>query len=169
MAIIVEDCVSGNPNANSYTTVENLRGYADLRGVDLTGMTDAECEVLLIKAMDYIEAKGDRFQGKKKNPEQPLQWPRLGVVVESMPVGSVSIPRELEYAQFALAVIAKDHDLQPNVLPNQRGAVVREKIEGAIEVEYDRQGRASYVPAFAKPESLLKPLYKHGGLALVRS
>ena len=169
MALIAEDGTGTNPNANSYSTVETLRNYAVARGVDLSGVPDADCEVMLIKAMDYIEAKRSRFQGKKTNPSQPLQWPREGVWVDNMLVGSDSIPRELEYAQLSLAMEAKDIDLQPNRLPTDKGAVIREKVEGAVEVVYANNGNVSSVSAFAKPEALLTPLYKRNGLTLVRS
>lgn len=169
MALIVEDGTGSNTAANSYQSVLQLREWAQLRGVDITALTDAECEVLLIKAMDYIEGKRSRFQGTKSNTDQPLQWPRQDVWMGSLPVGSDSIPRELRYAQLALAIEARDNDLQPNRLPSDKGAVIREKVEGAVEVAYDKQNRAGLVPVFAKADSLLKPLYKNNGVFLVRS
>jgi hypothetical protein len=168
MTIIVESGLGDNAAANSYGDVDSLRDYATLRGEDLTALSDAECEPLLIKAMDYIEAKRDRFKGDKANASQPLQWPRSDVWVDDSLLSSDSIPRELEYAQYALALIAKDHDLQPNILPDQQGAIIRERVEGVVEVEYSQNNQASFVPAFAKPEALLKPLYKNEGLRLIR-
>lgn len=167
--IIKEDGTGTNPHANSYSDVETLRHYAVARGVDLSALPDSDCEVLLMKAMDYIESKRSRFQGTKTHPNQPLQWPRQDVWVDNLRVGSDDIPRELEYAQLALAIEAQDNDLQPNRLPSDKGAVIREKVEGAIEVEYDKQNRASFVSAFAKGDSLLRPLYKNNGMFLVRS
>lgn len=169
MALTKEDGTGSNPNANSYSDAETLRNYAVARGVDLSALSDADCEVLLVKAMDYIEGKRSRFQGTKSNTDQPLQWPRQDVWVDNLLVGSDAIPRELEYAQLALAIESRDKDLQPNRLPSDKGAVIRERVEGAVEVEYDKQNRASFVPAFAKADSLLRPLYKNSGMFLVRS
>lgn len=172
MALIVEDGAGTDPDANSYSDVDSLRLYADARGEDLSEQSDEDCEVLMIKAMDFIEAKRDRFKGRKTRATQPLQWPRDDVYDVDHPGAKTPnnvIPRELEYAQFSLAIIAKDNDLMPNRFPDDKGSLVNEKIAGVIEKTYDKNNHASFVPAFAKPESLLQPLYKSQGLFLVRS
>ena len=80
MTLIVEDG-SIVENANSYVSVDDARTFASLRGVTLPA-SDAEVEVLLIKATDFIEAQRLRFQGSKVNQDQALQWPRTGVYVD---------------------------------------------------------------------------------------
>ena len=169
MALIKEDGTGTNSAANTYTDVEALRTYARLRGVDLGSLKDLECEVLLIKAMDFLESKRDKYQGRKTSVSQPLQWPRADVWLDSALLGSSEIPRELEYAQLALALEAKDHDLLKNRLPYDQGPVVKKKVEGAIEVEYANPGTVHNVSAFAKADALLAPLYKKNGLFLVRA
>lgn len=172
MALIIEDGTGSNPAANSYRSVADLRLYASLRGIDITALTDTECEVLLIKAMDYLEAQGKRYKGRKANIDQPLQWPRAdawGIVYDYALYSSTEIPRELEYAQLALAIEARDNDLQPNQLPSDKGPVTSETIEGAVSIAYANPGSRSRTPAFAKPEALLANLYKRNGLTLVRS
>ena len=73
--IIVEDgsVVAG---ANSYVTEAELTTYAADRGITLTAATD----VLLIKAMDYIESLS--FIGTKFSEGQSLQWPRSNVYID---------------------------------------------------------------------------------------
>lgn len=167
MALTIEDgtIVTG---ANSYQDVSDLRTYAALRGVDVTGQADADVEVLLIKAMDYIEAQRDRFQGIKVDADQGLQWPRSGVWVDGLSIAHTDIPRELKYAQLSLALEALNHDLQPNRLPEDKGRVVKEKV-GELEVVYEKDTTPNQVPAFAKGHALLSVLYKRNGLTLVRS
>ncbi|NYZ69113.1 hypothetical protein H0A36_24130 [Endozoicomonas sp. SM1973] len=167
--LVIEDGSGTNPNANSYASVETLRLFAKLRGIDLTELSDDECAVLLIKAMDYIEAKASKFQGEKTNPRQPLQWPRRGVRLDGLSVGEKEIPRNLEYGQLQLALEAREHDLMPNRLPGEKGAVIKERVEGAVEVAYANNGTPDKVPAFAKAEALLAQLYKKNGLFLVRA
>jgi len=167
MTLIVEDG-SNVANANSYVSIADARSYAELRGVTLPA-DDADVEVLLIKAMDYIEAQRDRYQGRKSYDTQALQFPRYDVYVDSLLVGSTTIPRELRYAQMALAIEAQSSDLMPSRLPSDKGPVTQESVEGAVSVSYANTGRLSSVPAFAKADALLTPLMKRNGLTVVRS
>lgn len=166
MTLIVEDG-SKVADANSYVTVAEARSYATLRGLTLP-VADAEVEALLVKAVDYIEAQRSRYQGDKTHTDQSLQFPRTGVYVDGLLVGSSSIPRELRYAQMALAVEAQNADLQPTRLPSDKGPVTQESVEGAVSVTYANPGRLNSVPAFAKADALLAPLMKRSGLTVVR-
>ncbi len=171
MAIVVETGTGTNPAANSYVSVTDLRDFASLRGIDITAKTDAQCEALLIRAMDYIEAQGYRFKGTRAQTAQPLQWPRAnawGIGFRNALFPSTEIPQELEYAQLQLALDAIDNDLQPNILPSDKGQVIREKID-VIEIAYENGGKRSRTPAFAKAEAHLASLYVNSGLKLVRS
>lgn len=166
MTLIVEDG-SKVADANSYVSVADARSYATLRGVTLP-VADAEVEVLLIKAADYIEAQRGRYQGDRTHSDQSLQFPRTGVYVDGLLVGSTSIPRELRYAQMALAVEAQTSDLMPTRLPTDKGPVTQESVEGAVSVSYANSGRLNSIPAFAKADALLAPLMKRNGLSVVR-
>jgi hypothetical protein len=166
MTITVEDgsIVSG---ANSYNSVADLDTYAGIRGVDLSSYDTAGKELLLLKAMDYIEAQRSRFQGYKVDEDQPLQWPRYDVWIDGWLKSHTSIPRELQYAQLNLALEAVSTDLMPTVLPTEKGPVESVKV-GSIEVAYSNSS-PRHLPAFAKAEALLAPLYKYNGMVLVRS
>lgn len=166
MTLIVEDG-SKVADANSYVTLADARSYATLRGETLPA-DDAELESLLIKAMDFIEAQRSRYQGDKTHSDQALQFPRTGVYLDSILVGSSTIPRELRYAQMALAVEAQTSDLMPSRLPSDKGPVTQESVEGAVSVSYANTGRLNSVPAFAKADALLAPLMKRNGLSVVR-
>lgn len=170
MALIIEDG-SIVADANSYQSVDDLRLHASLRGVSFGSATDATLETHLIKAIDYLEAQRNRYQGVKVSSAQSLQFPRSGVVVDGLTVGTTEIPRELKKAQMQLAIESfLGNDLQPTRLANATGSVLSEKIDGVGEVVYSdsARGRLS-VPAFAKANALLAVLFKRSGLELVRT
>lgn len=172
MALVKEDGTGSDPTANTYQEVSDLRAYATARGIDLTASDDAALEVLLTKAMDYLESLRDKFKGYIANEGQPLQWPRADVWDVAYPGALTpgdSIPSELEKAQLALALEARDVDLLPTRLPTDKGSVQKERVEGAVEVVYNNPATVQHVAAFAKADALLAPLLKRNGLFLVRS
>ena len=172
MALVIEDGSGSDQTANTYQDIDDLRLYAQLRGVDLTAESDEALEALLHQAMDYLESLRDRYKGRIANIDQPLQWPRSDVWDVAYPgvlAPNDSIPRELQKAQLALAVEARDNDLLPTRLPSDTGPVIKEKVEGAVEVAYANPGKVNHVAAFAKSDALLAPLLKRNGLTLVRS
>jgi hypothetical protein len=82
---------------------------------------------------------------------------------------SNEIPRELKFAQLSLAVESQaGNELMPNDLPTDKGAIVKERIEGAVEIAYANPASRSRTPAFAKADALLSSLLERGGLKLVR-
>lgn len=169
MAIIVETGSGTNPAANSYVSVANLQLFATMRGYTLPS-ADADCEPLLIKAMDYIESKRSAFQGVKVYTDQPLQFPRAYVYVDDCAVDSATIPPEVINAQCELAVAAYTITLQPTLQPSDVGAVTKKRVEGAVEVNYAASAGASFSrPQFTAAESWLKPLYRPMSGNLVRT
>lgn len=153
-------------NANSYVTLAEARAYSLSRGVTLSA-TDSAVEILLTKAMDYLEAQRDRYQGCKVSPDQTLQWPRAGVCLDGYDITITTIPAVLKSAQMQLAMDAVSYDLQPNRTPNSKGAIIKERIEGAVERDYAEP--VSLTPFYRKAESLLQPLYKAVGGLFVRA
>ena len=151
MAIIIEDgtIVAG---ANSYASEAELTAFAAERGATLTGAAD----VLLIKAMDYVESFRKAFQGSKVDAAQPLQWPRSGAYVDGYPIPTTEIPVDLKRAQMQAAIESDSTDLNPNT----GQAVKREKVD-VIEVEYE-SGGANQAPTFRKVDAYLEPLLSSG-------
>lgn len=137
--IIVEDgtIVSG---ANSYVSEAFLTAYAADRGVTLTGATD----VLIIKAMDYLENLPQPFQGYKNEELQPLQWPRTGVYIDGYDVDTDTIPSLLKQALCELCMGIDGGD---NPLQVVGRSIKRERVEG-IEFEYmDGTRDTAYIKA----------------------
>ena len=134
MAIIVESgtIVAG---ANSYVSEAELTSYATARGVTLTGTPES----LLIKAMDYVETQP--FIGTKLTRDQPLQWPRSGVVIDGWSYPPSEIPDELKTAQMTVALaIDEGNDPLAPVSP----AIKRKRVKAdTVESEYQDGAPAS--------------------------
>lgn len=174
MALTIEDG-TGKAGANSYVSVADARAYAALRGLSLPAAGapgDAAIEVLLIKACDFIEALRGEFQGAKTSKANPLQWPRTGVTVDGFELEDDEIPDILPQAQAQLACDCYARS-DATLMPTGDGReVVREKVEGAVEVQYAPLGETNPQPIFTAARALLAPLLlsaiSGGGLRTVR-
>jgi len=168
MTITVETGSGSNSAANSYASVATLQAYATARGFTLPG-TDVACEILLIKAMDYIEALRDRFQGYKSRQSQPLQWPRAFVWVDGYPIATTDIPAQLVHAQCELAIIAYTTDLMPTISPTDVGPAKRKRVEGAVDVEYFEAPGKRTQPLFVRAEALINAICRPVASRLIRA
>jgi hypothetical protein len=165
VALVVENG-TGLADANTYASVETLKAYAKARGESVPS-SSYECEQLLLKAMDYMT--GLDYVGDRQNRLQPLDWPRVNVVVDNFPYGTNELPRYLEQAQCALAIEAgKGLELLPSRAHDAPGRVVEDTV-GPITTIYENQGRVNQVPAIAKAEVLLRRILKRSGLMAIRS
>lgn len=168
MALILETGASV-AGADTYVTVQQLRAYAAKRGATLpaTGATgDAACEVLLTKAMDYLQAQEHRYMGERTHFNQPLAWPRFDVEINGYDLDPNSIPDELKSAQMVLAIEAQALDLLPTLDAGaQQGPTTKEKVD-VIEVEYAMPAVNRTVTWFAKADALLMKLCSRGGSTL---
>ena len=140
MTITVEDG-TGVADANSYITTAEGDEYALRYGVTVTG-SDPEKEVLIAKAMAYLETFRYRFTGVENDPgDQALSWPRTNAYLNgSIPIADDDIPSNLIAAQSELYLQAFNGvDFMPiSGLPGDASDaryVKREKI-GPIETEY---------------------------------
>lgn len=160
MALIVEDG-TGSSTAQSYVSEEEVRAYAEARGVTLPDGDEA-ISPMLISAVDYIEAQRARFQGTKTRPGiQALQWPRTGVTLDcSYLLPDDVIPVELKNAQMALALeVFAGNPL----MPSSNGRVVKREKVDVIEREFmtasDLGLDGLSTPSFPAVDALLAPLF----------
>ncbi len=155
MSLTIENG-TGVAGATSFATVAEARAFASARGVTLSAV-DADVEVLLVKAGDYLLGMENRFQGCRSTSTQRLPFPRYDVY---LPGGyallSNVIPDVLKEAQIQLAVEATATDLRPT---GEGREVIREKV-GPLETEYSASGASSIDPVFNKVSDLLLPLLK---------
>ena len=161
MSLTVEDG-SLPDGANSYVSVSDTRAFATARGIVLP-VADAAVEVLLTKALDYIEALRAEFQGNKLSAAQTLQWPRSGVTVDSFPVAIDAIPDVLPKAQAQLAC---DVSVLGTLTPISDGRVViEERVEGAVDIKFADHGDNNPQPQLTAARKLLAPLLMGGEAA----
>lgn len=128
MALVIEDG-SGVSGANSYITANEWDAWATARGISHSHSTTA-IEHFILRAMDYFETLN--FLGRKATDSQPLQWPRVEVVIDTYSIDSDEIPLEVKKAVYELVKLESDGDSK--LTPQDRQAE-KEKI-GEIEVTY---------------------------------
>jgi len=163
MTIIVEDG-SIVANANSYVAASALSAYACDRGISLT----VAPEILINKAMDYFESHSDRFKGERVSRDQPLSWPRTGVVLESWSWSSEEIPRQVISALLALCIEINSGE-DPNNPSIATLPTIREKVDGAVEVEYANPGSVLKVSKTQPSRTHINLLLKNSGLFAIRA
>lgn len=130
MTLIIEDG-TGNPDAESYASAEDLAMYAVKFGVTIPAEVPAQ-EALLRRAalaMDGMNWKGCRAKG-----DQALAWPRRGVNIDGENKPSDYIPARIQYGQMALAGEIHTDDIDP--IEKRKGAVTLERVDGAVTREY---------------------------------
>lgn len=181
--LVVEDG-TGLANASSYDTAANIRLFATARGITLaaTDQTgDDLVDQMIVKAMDYIEAKRDQFQGWRLNTTQALQFPRDGVLAEDRGYGDLfsprngyeniipgasyrqpaPLPQELKTALAALVIqVKKGIDVLPTQVNGQ--FVTFQKI-GPLERHFSEAIGIYTLPQMPFVEATLGPLLKRGG------
>lgn len=158
ITIIVEDG-SNVPDANSYDSVAGIRTYLTNRGITLPG-SDDEVAAMMIKGMDYIEAKACEFMGKITYPTQVLQWPRKCVEIDCQPFPENDIPKQLKgaLAQLVIALNA-GVDIMPNVSATD---YILEDTVGPITTKYSdlsQVGTGALQPTLPAVTALLTVLY----------
>lgn len=158
ITIIVEDG-SNVTDANSYDSVANVRQYATNRGVTLPVSEDAVA-AMIIKSMDYIEAKACEFMGTITYADQSLQWPRTDVEINCLAFPINAIPKQLTGAlsQLVMAIHA-GVDIMPNVSADD---YIIEDTVGPITTKYsDRAkiGVGDLQPTLPAVDALLSALY----------
>lgn len=136
MAFIVEDG-TGVANANSYIDVAWADTYFTDRGnTDWTDASTSAKQVALIRATDYIDVTYV-FIGIKASSEQGLEWPR-SYAIDIYGEELTGIPTILKKAVAETAVRALAGELIEDF--DSQGRIKRERVEGAVEVEYGGDG-----------------------------
>ncbi|PIF53515.1 hypothetical protein CLU80_6034 [Pseudomonas sp. 29] len=130
MTLIIEDGTS-KPDAESYASAEDLAMYAVKFGVVIPAEVPAQ-EALLRRAA--LAMDGMAWKGRKTNSEQALSWPRRGVELDYEIKPDNYLPARIQYGQMALAAEIHTDDVDP--IDQRQGAVIRERVEGAVDVEY---------------------------------
>jgi hypothetical protein len=128
--LIIEDG-AGVPDAESYASAAELVVYGGKFGVTLP-VEEAAQEALLRRAALVME--GMSWKGRKTSGDQALAWPRCGVKLDRAIQADKCLPVRIKYGQMALAAEIHADDMDP--IEQRKGAVTKEKVEGAVEREY---------------------------------
>ena len=130
MSLVIENgsIVAG---ADSFATAAELVTYAANFGRTIPADTAAQ-ESLLRRAALQMSAMN--WKGGLVSELQTLSWPRVDVYRENWLVPSNAIPAQIKAGQMALATEVYADDLAPPEL--KKGAVTKERVEGAVERQY---------------------------------
>lgn len=160
VTLIVEDG-EGLADAESYITVAAADARHTAFGNTAWTGTEAAKEAALRRATAYMrQVYRQRWQGRRINDDQALDWPRYDVRVDGYSVDTDTVPAEVANAcaDLALRTIA-GRDLYAD----QDRAVMREKV-GPLETEYDRTSpQAKRYPAI---DAMLAPYFMGGGVTV---
>ena len=139
--LIIEDgsIVAG---ADSLATAAELVTYAANFGRTIPA-TEVAQEALLRRA--YLQMIALPWKGVTVSINQTGPWPRYNVKVNRFVLPHTSIPAQIKAGQMALATEIYADDL---VDPETRtGAVTKERVEGAVEVQYGKASTFTSKPA----------------------
>lgn len=173
MPLVIVETGTGNPDANSYASEQQVRDYAALRGIVVPAAdgNNDPLSPLLILAMDYFLTM--TFYGEPVSHSQPLQFPRYGVPQPSgfcdyppttIPPALVKAQCQLVLEQVAGVQLSTTAQSTTQTGPN----VTREKVD-VIEVEYTNDPRFQMLDAYMpKVDALLVGLTRAAGFQLTR-
>lgn len=128
--LIIEDG-TGVAAAESYATAEELARYAVKFGATIPAEQVAQ-EALLCRAA--LAMDGMTWKGRKSSSEQALAWPRREICLDGENKPERYLPARIQYGQMALAAEIHADDIDP--IDKRKGAVTKEKVDGAVEREY---------------------------------
>lgn len=159
MPIVVETG-SGLPNADSYVSVAEADTYhlAFTSGTAWSSATTTDKERALRVATQFIDTRyGPRFQGRRVDLQQSLQWPRAWVTDnDGFDIASDVVPTKVRHATCELARRALSADL---VTDSKTGEIRRTLVEiGPIKKEVEYESGQSEQVLYTIVEDLLFPL-----------
>jgi hypothetical protein len=153
------------PNADSWVSEADYVAYAASLGYTVTG-TDAQRQALR-KAAIYIGSFEGRLKGSLVSREQNLCFPRSDVTIDGFEWASNEIPRQVKLAQMQFAIDIQVFGIDPYNPPQSDSvAVKREKVDGAVEVEYAVTDSVK-LSRYSSSRALLNSLLVNSGLTLV--
>lgn len=130
MTLIIEDG-TGKPDAESYASAEDLALYAVKFGTVIPAGV-LEQEALLRRAA--LAMDGKTWKGRKMSTEQALAWPRREVLLDHEIKPNNYLPARIQYGQMALAAEIHQDDIDP--VEMRKGAVLLDRVEGAVTRQY---------------------------------
>jgi hypothetical protein len=148
-----------------YGTETGFEAWLEANGYSLpSGAPDAV--VLLERGSAYVDGVyGGRFSGQPEGGyDQERQWPRAGAYAYGAAIPDDVVPDAVIKAAYAAAWQEATAPGSLSVSGSASSAVKREKVEGAVEVEYQTNSGAwtveSMLPVLSSIEGLLRPFLR---------
>ncbi len=115
MAFVVEDG-TGLSNSNAYISVADAdTHHADRGHTDWAAALDANKELAIVRATDYIDQRfGLKFVGDKGSSAQALEWPRIGAYDVDGYLFDPLPPQLLKAVSEYALISLRQGDLGPN-------------------------------------------------------
>ena len=126
-------------NANSYASLDTVTAYHQARGNSDWLHSSEDAEPAILRAMDYLESLpwiGKEYDGPVgATGHQPLQWPRVRVVVNGYTWGCDEVPPQVVKAlcEAALIELGNPGALAPEL---ERGGMVLSESVDVISTTY---------------------------------
>lgn len=146
----------------SFGTDEAFQNWLDEQGMEVPDAAPS-LAVLRRRGSDYINSTyGTRFSGVPTGGiAQADSWPRTGATAYGQEIGSDVVPAAVVQASYHAAYAEAVSPGSLSASGSAASAVKREKVEGAVEVEYQASSgefsAASLTPIFTAVEGLLAP------------
>jgi hypothetical protein len=132
MSLIIEDG-SIVDNANSLVTREDFILYA--ASIGTTIIDDENADILLIKAMNFIDSHENKLKGARTKRDQSLSFPRYNLRINGWAWNTDEIPIEAINCQMELALeLNSGIDLYNPTF--SKGPRIEETVSGAVTVKY---------------------------------
>ena len=169
MAVIVEDG-SQVTGSNSYISRADYITYAGSIGVTIADSETADYQ--LIKAAEYIDSHETNLKGTRYERDQSMAYPRTDLEIEGFYWSNTEIPTKVIACQIQYALDINSGDDLFNRSNNPNQLVKKEKVDGAVEIEYAvNNTSASGTYKTSKGDILLDSLLKNSGnvIGLIRA
>lgn len=163
MALIIEDG-SIVANADSFVSRADFITYAAAKGVTIAD--DAATDVLLVKAGQYINSLESQLKGDLVDRDQSMSYPREHLYIEGWYWENNEIPRQVILAQQELALDLNDGVDLYNRPANPNLIAKKEKVHGAVEVEYFGKDSGVKLSSDSQAQALISSLMKNNGLSI---
>lgn len=167
MPLIIEDG-SQVTSSDSYVSRADYIAYALTVGVTIAD-TDA-ADVQLVKAAEFIDRHEDNLKGYLVDRDQSMAFPRYDLYIDGWTWTETEIPRQVILCQMKFALdINAGIDLY-NTPQNPNLITSKERVEGAISVEYAvGENTGQKLSRSSTGDALLFSLLNNNGLQLVRA
>ena len=160
MALIIEDGTIVI-YANSWVDLQTYIDYADSQGVTITDTEKAERN--LIQAQQYITSFESKLKGYKVSRIQYTAYPREYLYLDGFYEPDDEVPQLVKQCQLEFALLLYQGKDLFNAEPQR--VTRREKVEGAVEVEYFGSEKALPAKKENPATMLLNRLMKNTSLS----